>query len=562
MIVPPNKSNTRRLSCCLILLVMVAFMLYPFLVTMEDYCIKKKTQSHEVIHFIEGYNISLVEMLTPTIIDSGNNSTVTKSRNTSIAALRRQLLRRTHVTAALLDEQKLSTEIPKIIYQTYHHPEEIPPKVAANLAKYASDYQRYVLDDDMCIDFLTKHYHEAVIKTFGLLGGAHKADLFRYAILYLKGGVYLDIKTELLMPLENVFPPKSPGPRGITYTAIDAVGTMLYQGIIASPKGNPAFLYGIQEFVQSQKPVRSYFMSTDQMYKTIGSAVGSSMLKPGLNSVLQSNSTIAADLLHKYTTMSASSSSNSSSSSNIQVNKTVAPTKHERTRARGMRLLLGENSSNNNSISTSSTNNSSTNSSSPTTSSPTASPTTSSPTASSTKIDTKIDIKGENNNRNNSNDSSSSVHGRNRIGSRKTNDSISTIPPATSSSSKLITTTAATSATTTATATTTTTMSSAAIANNLYQFDYFLFQERGFPAKECYDGVDRYGGCNFICRGDQKVLKVRYADYPWHPKPFPQSLVDGPLGRSLKYKYHTVVGGIKEGEYRTSPSSYVSPINT
>ena len=59
----------------------------------------------------------------------------------------------------------------------------------------------------------------------------------------------------------------------------------------------------------------------------------------------------------------------------------------------------------------------------------------------------------------------------------------------------------------------------------------------------------RYGGCNFICRGDQKVLKVRYADYPWHPKPFPQSLVDTPLGRSLKYKYHSIVGGVKEGEH-------------
>ena len=500
---------------------------------MEDYCIKKKTQNHEVIKVIEGFNISLVEMLTPTIIDSGSNNTETKTTNTSIAALRRQLLRRTHVTAAILDEQKLSTEIPKVIYQTYHHPEEIPPKVAANLAKYAADYQRYVLDDDKCIEFLTKHYHEAVIKTFGLLGGAHKADLFRYAILYLKGGVYLDIKTELLMPLENVFPPKSPGPRGITYTAIDAVGTMLYQGIIASPKGNPAFLYGIQEFVQSQKPVRSYFMSTDQMYKTIGSAVGSPVLKPGLNSVLTSNTTIAADLLHngKYASVNVNnsnnanhlnSSSSSSSNSNIQVNKTITATKHERTRARGMRLLLGDNNS---------------------TSSSTSSTTTTTSSSSTATSDNKIDIKGENNR----NSSDGSNHGRGRTGSRKTYDtnSTTTTPPLPPASSSILTTATAT------TATATTITSSATIANNLYLFDYFLFQERGFPAKECYDGVDRYGGCNFICRGDQKVLKVRYADYPWHPKPFPQSLVDGPLGRSLKYKYHTLVGGVKEGKHYT-----------
>ena len=470
-------------------------MIYPFLVSMEDYCVKKNNQNHEVIKVIEGTNISLSEMLTPTIIDSaGSNHTETKTMNTSITALRRQLLRRTHVTAAILDEQKLSTEIPKVIYQTYHHPEEIPPKVAANLAKYAADYQRFVLDDDKCIEFLTKHYHEAVIKTFGLLGGAHKADLFRYAILYLKGGVYLDIKTELLMPLESVFPPKSPGPRGITYTAIDAVGNMLYQGIIASPKGNPAFLYGIQEFVQSQKPVRSYFMSTDQMYKTIGVAVGSPVLKTGLNSVLTSNTTIAADLTHngKHASMDVSnnnnanhfnsSSSNSNSNSNSISNKTAASSsssssaaattkvgaRHERTRARALRRLLSDNnsssSSSSSSISSSST----------------------STAMSDSKGDSKIDSKGGDSNNRNSSDSNN--HGRGRTGNRKasdTNNNTTTTPP---------TATAAASSTTTTTTTTTSigTLSSAAIANNLYQFDYFLFQEKGFPAKECYDGVDRY----------------------------------------------------------------------
>lgn len=62
---------------------------------------------------------------------------------------------------------------------------------------------------------------------------AHKADLFRYCYLYLKGGIWIDIKTVLIRPVSEIF-----GEHGI-YTVRSLVpklgGATCYQGILAVP---------------------------------------------------------------------------------------------------------------------------------------------------------------------------------------------------------------------------------------------------------------------------------------------------------------------------------------
>ena len=47
----------------------------------------------------------------------------------------------------------------------------------------------------MCRDFIAKHFSEEVVYTFDKLKpGAYKADLWRYCVMYITGGIYLDIK--------------------------------------------------------------------------------------------------------------------------------------------------------------------------------------------------------------------------------------------------------------------------------------------------------------------------------------------------------------------------------
>ena len=82
--------------------------------------------------------------------------------------------------------------IPKILHLTHYNKESIPKKVWENLNMFAEDYDiKYYTDKD-CIDFLKREYNEEIVTIFKTLAtGAHKADLFRYCVLYIEGGVYL-----------------------------------------------------------------------------------------------------------------------------------------------------------------------------------------------------------------------------------------------------------------------------------------------------------------------------------------------------------------------------------
>ena len=55
------------------------------------------------------------------------------------------------------------------------------------------DFDIKLYDNDDCINFLESNYGATHVETFlKIRHGAHKADFFRYCILYKKGGYYLD----------------------------------------------------------------------------------------------------------------------------------------------------------------------------------------------------------------------------------------------------------------------------------------------------------------------------------------------------------------------------------
>ena len=57
------------------------------------------------------------------------------------------------------------------------------------------EFTYYLYDDEMCKEFIKDNFDEEILYTFNKLKpGAYKADLWRYCILYIKGGIYLDIK--------------------------------------------------------------------------------------------------------------------------------------------------------------------------------------------------------------------------------------------------------------------------------------------------------------------------------------------------------------------------------
>jgi mannosyltransferase OCH1-like enzyme len=87
--------------------------------------------------------------------------------------------------------------IPLKIYQTWHT-KDLPPlmrKYTELLQKTNPEFEYHLYDDNDCKEFIRKHFDSDVLMAFEkLVPGAYKADLWRYCILYINGGIYIDIK--------------------------------------------------------------------------------------------------------------------------------------------------------------------------------------------------------------------------------------------------------------------------------------------------------------------------------------------------------------------------------
>jgi Glycosyltransferase sugar-binding region containing DXD motif len=96
--------------------------------------------------------------------------------------------------------------IPRVIMQTHYDLGSVPSKVAQQFEKLAAGFERKLYEDAAAADFIRKHYTEDMARVFeSFTTGAFKADFFRYCYLYIEGGIYLDIKTELVLPLQLIY---------------------------------------------------------------------------------------------------------------------------------------------------------------------------------------------------------------------------------------------------------------------------------------------------------------------------------------------------------------------
>lgn len=87
--------------------------------------------------------------------------------------------------------------IPKKIYQTWKNKNldmELQNTVDSIIEKNP-EYQHYLFDDEDIENFIEEHFDEDVLFAYkNLIPGAFKADLFRYCVLYIEGGIYMDCK--------------------------------------------------------------------------------------------------------------------------------------------------------------------------------------------------------------------------------------------------------------------------------------------------------------------------------------------------------------------------------
>jgi hypothetical protein len=179
-----------------------------------------------------------------------------------------------------------SNSIPKKIFITYHSKDRIPKKVFDNLEKYAKNIPYELFDDNDIVKFLKKYYHNNIINKFKKLKGAHKADLFRYCLLYIQGGIYIDVKTELIRPLEDII---NFDKKDVFYTILGSNLSknikQIYQGIILTPPRNQILLDLIYDILNTHRfiPKLNYLVFCKQFYKILNTKSENKQLKPGIN---------------------------------------------------------------------------------------------------------------------------------------------------------------------------------------------------------------------------------------------------------------------------------------
>ena len=175
--------------------------------------------------------------------------------------------------------------IPKKIFQTYKSTKNIPKIVFDNIKKYANSYEYNFYNDQDCEDFLEKYFIPDVLKKFKIMkNGAHKADLFRYCVLYLYGGIYIDIKTELIKSIDEIF-----GKHNF-YTVISKNSRSIYQGILASYPFNDIFKRSINFILDSEnsKINDNYALFVDFLYSDLENNTKSHKLNQCIN-ILKNN---------------------------------------------------------------------------------------------------------------------------------------------------------------------------------------------------------------------------------------------------------------------------------
>lgn len=137
-----------------------------------------------------------------------------------------------------------SRSIPKNLFRTFK--QDFNEKVKKSWTDKHPDYNYYFFDDQQCMDFMKYNFSQEIYDTYLLLNiGAPRADLFRVCILYIYGGVYVDIDCECITRIDDLIK---------NYDFVCPVDTeraryALFNAFIASSPRNNILYHVIQKIV-------------------------------------------------------------------------------------------------------------------------------------------------------------------------------------------------------------------------------------------------------------------------------------------------------------------------
>jgi len=108
-----------------------------------------------------------------------------------------------------LDSIKFEEGIPKVIYRTHKN-----RKIIENFKeefeiteKNTKGFKYEYFTDEECENFVKDNFSQRVYNAYSKINpkyGACRADLFRYLLIYKKGGIYLDIKSVIVKKIDKI----------------------------------------------------------------------------------------------------------------------------------------------------------------------------------------------------------------------------------------------------------------------------------------------------------------------------------------------------------------------
>jgi len=149
-------------------------------------------------------------------------------------------------------KEHFENKIPLNLFNTWET-HELLPKMKENVEKLKEknpEFNYYLYDDHECREFIKNNFDESVVNAYdSLIPGAYRADLWRYCILYIYGGVYMDIKFCTI----NDFKLIDLTDKEYFVRDLESSGSGIYQAFIVTMPGNKKLYNAIQKIVENVK---------------------------------------------------------------------------------------------------------------------------------------------------------------------------------------------------------------------------------------------------------------------------------------------------------------------
>jgi mannosyltransferase OCH1-like enzyme len=150
--------------------------------------------------------------------------------------------------------------IPLKIYQTWYTKDlpEILQTTVNKLKEQNPEFEFYLYDDNDCREFIQMHFDDTIVNAFdSLIPGAYKADLFRYCVLFIQGGIYIDIKYYGIHGFKFI---SLTDKEYLVYDIVSS-GRGIYNALMICKAGNPFLKRAIDQIVENVSK-RYYGIST------------------------------------------------------------------------------------------------------------------------------------------------------------------------------------------------------------------------------------------------------------------------------------------------------------